>query len=108
MRYRYMPKTNKTVELYYWSKFGKAEQFAGGDVRAYHMIPIMMRISTGLPILVTPDMYLSIDMISKHKSFSKVMMLLILPITIIKAQFQHKMPIRYIYCTTCYSWNNSS
>ena len=46
---------NKSTEVYYWSKLDDDEKLAGGDIRAMHVIPEMMRISERKTLLVVPE-----------------------------------------------------
>ncbi len=96
---------NKSTEVYYWSKLDDDEKLAGGDIRAMHVIPEMMRISERKTLLVVPEELIRKKFLTKHQSTSKIFLVFLVPISIIKAVVKQKYQIRFIYCSTCYPWD---
>ena len=95
----------KSAEVYYWSKLDDDEKLAGGDIRAMHVIPEMIRVSERKTLLVLPEKLIRKKFLVKHQSASKIFLVFLIPILIIKTCVKQKYRIRFIYCSTCYPWD---
>ena len=91
--------------MYYWSKLTADEQFAGSDIRARYMIPELVGVSGGHSFVLTPSMLVGEEFLSKHQSFCKLILAFIVPLYVLKYLRHANKSIRFIYCTTCYSWD---
>ena len=99
-------KTNrKLVEIYYWSKYQEDQKLAGGEIRAMYMIPELIKISTDESLLITPYSFLPERIIDKHRLISKILTTFMLPFHAIKHSILKDQKIKFIYCSTCYSWD---
>ncbi|MHB1493655.1 MAG: glycosyltransferase [Thermoplasmataceae archaeon] len=91
--------------MYYWSKLTADEQFAGSDIRARYMIPELINLSNEPTFVLTPSMLIGEEFLSKHQSLSKLILAFIVPLYVFKYFWHANKSIRFIYCSTCYSWD---
>ena len=93
------------MEIYYWSKLAKDENLAGGEIRGGYMIRELVKISRERTMVLTPDMVLPIGFVLRHQTLSKIPLMFAVPIYIVKKVLKRGARIKFIYCTTCYTWD---
>lgn len=98
-------KDRSSMEIYYWSKLNSDNKLAGGDIRAKYVIPKMMQISKDSCYLLLPETILRKELLANHPSFSKILLTVLIPIRIAKVVNESGKKIKFVYCSTCYSWD---
>lgn len=98
-------KSTSPMEIYYWSKLTSDEKLAGGDIRAEYVIPEMMKNSSGSCYLLLPETILRKQFITNHQSLSKILLVFLVPLKLAKVVKKSGKTIKFVYCSTCYSWD---
>lgn len=95
---------NKKVEVYYWPKFQKEEQLAGGEIRAMYMIPEFKKISKNRTVTVVPSAFFKEGAFVRSDLMRRILVVFLFPIYVRRIIPKNKYEISFVYCSTCYVW----
>ena len=100
-----LSKGRDLMEIYYWSKLASDGKLAGGDIRAKYVIPNMIQISKDSCFLLLPETILRKKFLTNHQSLSKILLSFLMPLKLSKLVKKSGKKIKFVYCSTCYSWD---
>ena len=94
----------ETVEVYYWPKFQRDEEMAGGEIRAMYLIPEFKKISKNRAVTVVPSEVFKDGAFERSAMIRRLLVVFLFPLYMRRIFPKKKYTISFVYCSTCYAW----